>query len=75
MRELSFYKDLTRKTTFFPRWSWFKCNNWILTLGIVFKFYTSVAKGLKLKVRIFWWVVLTLAKVAGEKLVEWKGYF
>ena len=31
-------------------WSWFKFNNLVLSLGITLKFYTSVAKNLKLKV-------------------------
>ena len=29
-------------------WSWFKLNNLGMTLGMALKFYTSVAKGLKL---------------------------
>ena len=33
------------------------------------KFYTSVAKGLKLKVRKFWGLITTLVEVTGEKLV------
>ena len=44
---------MTRKTTFFEGWSWFKFNNLGLALGTNLKFYTSVAKGLKLKVRKF----------------------
>ena len=48
-----FYKDLTRKTTFPERWSWFKFNNLDFALGITLKFYTSVAKGSKRKVRKF----------------------
>ena len=47
-----FYKDLTRKTAFFEEWSWFKFNNLGLTLGTNLKFYTSLSKGLKLKVRV-----------------------
>ena len=35
------------------------------------KFYTSVAKGLKLKVRKFWWLIPTFVEVTGEKLVGW----
>ena len=50
MRKL-FYRDLTRKTAFFESRSWFKFNNLGLALGMNWKFYTSVAKGLKLKVR------------------------
>ena len=34
-----------------------------------FKFYTSVAKGSKLKVRKFWGLVHTFVEVTGEKLV------
>ena len=32
--------------------------------------YTSVAKGLKLKVRKFWGLILTFVKVIEKKLVE-----
>ena len=46
-----------------------KFNNLGLALGIALKFYTSVAKGLKLKVRKFWGLVPTFAKVSEEKLV------
>ena len=34
---------------------------------MVLKFYTNVAKGLKLKVRIFWGLILTFAEVTGNK--------
>ena len=40
-----------------------------LALGTNLKFYTSVAKGLKLKVRKFWGLILTFVEVTGEKLV------
>ena len=36
---------------------------------MVLKFYTSVAKRLKLKVRKFWELTLTFVEVIGEKLV------
>ena len=52
LSEPQFYKDLTRKTTFFEGWSWFKFNNLKLALGTNLKFYTSVAKRLKLKVSL-----------------------
>ena len=42
----TFYKDLTRKITFFEWWSWFRFNN--LALNTNLKFYIIVAKGLKL---------------------------
>ena len=45
---------MTRKTTFFEGWSWFKFNNLGLALGMTLKFYTRVAKGLKLKFRKIW---------------------
>ena len=40
-----------------------------LTLGIALKFYTSVAKGLKLKIRTFWWLILTFEEITGKKPV------
>ena len=65
----SFYKNLSRKITFFEGWFSFKFNNLGLALGTNLKFYTSVAKGLKLKVRLFWGPNPTFVKVTGEKLV------
>ena len=43
----------------------FKFNNLRQNLGMALKFYTSVAKGLKLKVKMFFMFV----EVTGEKLV------
>ena len=63
--------DLTRKTAFFEGWSWFRFNNFVLALGTNLKFYTSVAKGLNVKVRKFWGLIPTFVEVTGEKLVEW----
>ena len=60
---------MTRKTAFFEGWSWFKFNNLGLALGTNLKFYTSVAKGLKLKVRKFWELIPTFVEVTGKKLV------
>ena len=54
----------------FDRLSWFKFNNLGLALGIEFKFYTSVAKGLKLKVRKFWRLIPTFVEVTGENTLE-----
>ena len=69
------FKDLTRRTTFFEGWSWFKLNNWQgVALGTNLKFYTSVGKKLKLKVRTFWGLIPTFVEVTGEKLVE-RGAF
>ena len=64
-----FYRDLTRKTNIFEECSWLKFNNLGLALGMALKFYTSVAKGLRLKVRNFWGLILTFVEVTGEKLV------
>ena len=61
---------MTRKTTFFEGWSWFKFNNLELALGMALKIYKGVAKGLKLKLKKFSGLIPTLAEVAGEKLVE-----
>ena len=62
-------KDLTRKTTFFEGWPWFKFNNLGLALAIKLKFYTSVAKWLKLKFIKFWGISPMFVEVTGEKLV------
>ena len=53
----------------FARCSWFKFHNLWLTLDTALKFYTSVTKGLKLKVRKFLALVPTIVEVTGEKLV------
>ena len=65
-----FYKDLTRKTVSFERWSWFKFNNLGLALGTNLKFYTSVAKELELKVRKILGIIPMFVEVTEEKLVE-----
>ena len=57
-----FYKDFTRKTAFFEGWSWFKFNNLGLALGTNLKFYTSVAKGLTLKLRKFLGLIPTFVR-------------
>ena len=64
-----FYKELNRKIAFFEGWSCFKFNNLRLPLGTNLKFYISVAKGLKLKVRRFWGLIPTFVEVTREKLV------
>ena len=76
MREViitSFYKDLTRKAAFSKGWSWLKFNNLGLTLGTKLRFYTSVRKGLKLRVREFCGLIPTFVGVTGEKLVRGGG--
>ena len=44
-----------------------------LALGMALKFYTSLAKGLKLKVKRFLGIKFTFVEVAGEKLVGGGG--
>ena len=60
---------MTRKATFFEGWSWFKFNNLGLALGMTLKFYTSVTKGLKLKVRKFLGLSPTFVEFTGKKLL------
>ena len=67
---IQFYKDLARKIAFFEGWSWLKFNNLGLVLGTNLKFYTSVAKRLKLKVRESLGLDRTFVEVIGQKLVE-----
>ena len=64
-----FYKDLTRKKAFFEGWSWFKFNNLGLALDMALKFYTSVQKGLQLRVRKICGLISTFVEVIGEKLL------
>ena len=52
---------------FFERYSWLKFNNLGLVLGTALRFYTSVAKGLELKVRKFWGLIFTFLEVTGGK--------
>ena len=58
---------MTRKITFVEGLSWFKFTNLGLGQGMALKFYTSVAKGLKLKVKTFWWLTPTFVDVTVEK--------
>ena len=78
MREviiISILSGFDQKTHFFEGWSWFKFNSLGLALGMGLKFYTRVVKGLKLKVRKFWWLIPTFVEVTGEKLVGEEGLF
>ena len=56
-------QGFAQKNDFFEGWSWFKFNNLGLALGMALRFYTSVAKGSKLKVRKFFGLILTFVKV------------
>ena len=66
---LNFIKIWPEENNFFERCSWFKLINLGLALGMALKFYTSVAKGLKLEVWKFCGLLPTFVKVTGEKLV------
>ena len=59
--------DLTRKNIFFEECCWFKFNNLGLALGMTYKFYTSVKKEFKLKVRKVLGLILTFVEFTGEK--------
>ena len=61
---------MTRKTAFLEGWSWFKIQNSGLALGTNSKFYTSLSKGLKLKVRKFGGLISTLVEVTGLKIKQ-----
>ena len=75
LQQPQFYYDLTQKTAFIEGWSWFKFNNLGLVPGTNLKFYTSVIKGLKLKVRKFLGLFPTFVEVTWEKLVGGGGLF
>ena len=49
--------------------SWFQFNNVGLLLAMALKFYSSVAKELKLKVRKFWGLIPTFREVPEKKVV------
>ena len=67
--------SISRKNASFEGWSSFKFNNLGLALGTNLKFYTSVAKGLKLKVRKFGGLNPTFVEFTGEKLIGGVGLF
>ena len=48
---------------------------WYLTIGVDLKFYSSVAKGLRLKVRMFWGLIPRFEKIAVEKMEGTGGGF
>ena len=70
---MRFYKDFTRKTNFFEGWSWLKFNNLGLGLSMALKFYTSVAKVLKVKVKKLLRLIPMLVEFTREKLIG--GFF
>ena len=66
---LNFIRIWPEKPFFFKGWSWFKFNNLGLALATNLKLYSSLSKGLKLKVRKFLGLIPTFVEVTGEKLV------
>ena len=59
---------------FFDGWSLFKFNNSGLVPGMALKFDNSVTKGLKLKVRKIWGIILAFGKTTEEKLEGGTGF-
>ena len=64
---LNFIRIWPKKTAFFDRWSWFKFNNLGLARGTKLKFYTSLSKGSKLKVRKFFGLISYVCRSYREK--------
>ena len=64
----SILQGFDQKKQFFEKHSWFKFSNLGIALGMTLKFYTSVKKGLKLKVRKFWRLIPTFSEVTRETL-------
>ena len=52
--------------TFSEGLSWLKFNNLELALGMTFKSYSRVEKGLKVKVRKFFGIIPTFVEVTGK---------
>ena len=57
--------SISMREIIFEGWPWFKFNNLGLVAGMDLQFYTSAAKGLKLKVRKFLGLILTFVEVTG----------
>ena len=70
---LKFIRIWPEKPLFFEGWPWFIFNNLGLALGTNLKFYTSVAKGLRIKVGKCWGLIRTFVEVTGEKMVRGVG--
>ena len=66
LSQSQFYKDLIRKIALLEGSSWFRFQILGMALGMNLKFYTSVAKGLKVNVGKFWGLVPTFVEVTGE---------
>ena len=64
-----FCKDLTKKTNFFEGCCCFKINNLGLALVLTLQFFTSMARGSKLKVWKFLGLIYLFVDVRGGELV------
>ena len=62
----SISSQIHQKNHSFEGWYWFKLNNLGLAIGTNLKFYTSMTKELKLKLRKFWGVNPTFLEDTGE---------
>ena len=62
-----------QKNHFFVGWPWFRFNSLGLALVLLLKFYTSVTKGLKVKVRKFLNLLPMFVEVTWKKLVAEGG--
>ena len=60
-----FIRIWSEKPNFSEGCSWFKFNNFGMTLGMALKFYTSVAKGSELNVSKIWGLIPTFVEVTG----------
>ena len=58
---------MIRKALFFEVWSWFKFHHLGSALFLALKFYTSVAKEMKIRVKNFWKLIPTFVEVTWEK--------
>ena len=67
-----FYKDLTKKNTFFEEWSWFKFNNLGLALWYSLQILHQCGKRIETKSQKVLGEV-TFVEVAGEKLIGGGG--
>ena len=65
----SILKGFDLKNRFFSGDVLIKFNNFGLALCMIFKFYSSLTKAIKLQVKKFWRLILAFVEVTGEKMV------
>lgn len=63
-----------QKTDFAEGCYWFKFNNLELVLGMAFRFYNNMAKGLTLKIKKLWKLIFTPGDVMGENIFCWFSF-